>query len=138
MERFIWTIVLGLKRSQIAICMLLRFTRITFPYIHSSLLQHLLGVLNSMDKFAAYCNNMNYNNFVVIAVFVFMQDSPWLVMQLLGDLCFLGWCTIFLVALGYLRHTGIKLWFRRPKVTDSMRKMWKLLFPGVIGSELFS
>lgn len=135
MEEFIWLIAPGFQEKPDSYMYAVEFTRITFPYILFISLTALIGgVLNSMDKFAAPAATQIIANFVVITVFVFTRDT----LETAGHAAAWGSLLSGIVQFFWLhwilRRTGIKLWFRRPKVTDSMRKMFKLFIPGVIGS----
>lgn len=111
------------------------FTRITFPYIlFISLAAHLSGVLNSLDRFAAAAGVPILLNIVMIGSLLaapelglsYGTSLSWSVF-IAGVLQF-GWLYITC-----WRH-GFRIRLRWPHMTPDVKKLVKLMVPGVIGA----
>lgn len=111
------------------------FTRITFPYIlFISLAAHLSGVLNSLDRFAAAAG-------VPILLNIIMISSLLLAPELnLSYGISLSWSVFIagIVQFAWLyitcwRH-GFAIHLRWPHMTPEVKKLVKLMIPGVIGA----
>lgn len=119
------------ERMELAIT----FTRITFPYIlFISLAAHLSGVLNSLDRFAAAAGVPILLNIVMI---VALLTSPYLNVSYGVGLS----AAVFMAGIIQLSWLYFACWrvdfrihFRLPHLTPDVRRMLKLMVPGVIGA----
>lgn len=113
----------------------IEFTRITFPFIFFISLTALYsGVLNSLDKFAAAASSPMAGNLAIIAVVLSMHDS----FHSPGDAFALG-----ITACGILQllwviipawKSGMRLTFRKPSLSPSVRKFFCVVGPAAMGS----
>ena len=121
----------GSRRYDMAV----NFSRITFPYLLLMSLTSLLGgVMNAHDRFAPFAVAPFFFNVSLIGVLLVSDLFPspgyalsWGVM-LAGVLQFL---LLFITARRWIKF---RLKFVRPQVTPRIKRLFKLMGPGVIGA----
>ncbi len=112
-----------------------KLTQITFPYLlFMSLTAFLGGVLNSIGRFAHAAAAPILLNVVMIAALVLALP----VTQLPGEV--LAWAVAFAGLLQFLwlvlacARAGIVFRMPRPVVSPAVKRLWKLMIPGMIGA----
>ncbi|MCE9507430.1 MAG: murein biosynthesis integral membrane protein MurJ, partial [Alphaproteobacteria bacterium] len=113
----------------------LEFSRITFPYILMMSLTALLGgVLNSFDRFGPFAAAPIFFNGILIVFLLFGSG----VFKTGGHALAWGLATAgviqFLWMLANYFYIGYVLRLRRPVLTPRIRKLFRLMLPGAIGS----
>ena len=110
----------------------IEFTRITFPYILCiSLAALLAGILNSLDRFAAAAATPILLNIFMIIALLLAVDNAGLALSfgvIIAGVVQLLW--LYFVA----ARNGFKLILQVPRLSDSVRKILKLMVPGAIGA----
>lgn len=128
-------IVPGFTKTPERITLVIEFTRITFPYLlFVSLCALLGGVLNSLHRFAAAAATpVLLNIFMILGLVLFAQwmETPghalaWAV-ALAGVAQFV-WLYVSVLQI------DIKIKVRIPKLTPTVRKLFRLMAPGAIGA----
>jgi putative peptidoglycan lipid II flippase len=107
-------------------------TRIMFPYLLCiSLVAFLGGMLNSVERFAATAATPTLLNIFLIAALVFVRPVN-------GEA--LAWAVTaaggaqFLWLMVSCRQAGLSLSLPRPRLTPAVRKLLRVMLPGVFGS----
>lgn len=109
-------------------------TRITFAYLLFMSLTALLGgMLNAIDKFAAFATAPVLFNLVQIVFLgvAFMFPTPGHAM---------AWAVLvsgvlqFIWLLWSLRKNNIRIWLLVPCLTDKIKRLFRLMGPGMIGA----
>ncbi|NQZ13375.1 MAG: murein biosynthesis integral membrane protein MurJ [Alphaproteobacteria bacterium] len=110
-------------------------SRVTFPYLLLMSLTALMGgVLNARDKFAPFAGApILFNLSLIIALVVF---TP--VLENAGHA--MAWGVLgagaaqFLWLLFWVKKHGVRLRLKKPEFTGNIKKLFKLMGPGVIGA----
>jgi putative peptidoglycan lipid II flippase len=110
-------------------------SRVTFPYLLMMSLTALMGgVLNARDKFAPFAGApILFNLALILALVVF---TP--IMESAGHA--MAWGVLgagaaqFLWLLFWIKRHGVKLRLKKPEFTGNIKKLFKLMGPGVIGA----
>jgi putative peptidoglycan lipid II flippase len=111
-------------------------SRITFPYLLCmSLVAFLSGILNTYQRFAAAAFAPVVLNIVMISVlagiwYVDLQPGVTLGVVLAGGVTVAGIAQLALL-FGAVRHMGFVIPWRRPRLTASVKRLWKLGVPGI-------
>lgn len=113
-------------------------SRITFPYLMAISLAALFsGVLNSIGRFAAAAFAPIILNLVLIATLLVASLHP------ATPAHALAW-GVFVAGIGQLawvavaaRRNGMGLGLRLPRLTPRLRRLFKLMLPGAIGSGVY-
>jgi putative peptidoglycan lipid II flippase len=113
-------------------------SRITFPYLmFISLAALFSGVLNSIGRFAAAAFAPIILNLVLITALLLASLHPltpahglaWGVFA--AGVLQLGWVAVA------ARRNGMGLRLRRPRITPRLKRLFKLMVPGAIGSGVY-
>lgn len=110
-------------------------SRVTFPYLLMMSLTALMGgVLNARDKFAPFAGApILFNLALIIALVAF---TP--VMESAGHA--MAWGVFgagiaqFLWLLFWIKRHGVNLRLKKPEFTGNIKKLFKLMGPGVLGA----
>lgn len=112
-------------------------TRIAFPYLLCvSLVALLSGILNALDRFAVAAAAPILLNIVLISVMLGVTwyafgNTPEAGVALAWGVALAG--VLQLVVLAYwVRHVGMGLKIRKPRMTEGVRRLIRLGIPGVI------
>ncbi|MCC7272156.1 MAG: murein biosynthesis integral membrane protein MurJ [Alphaproteobacteria bacterium] len=109
-------------------------TRITFPYLlFISLVALLGGVLNALDRFAAQASAPIVLNVTLIAAMLLAGWFPTPGHALAWGVVSAGVLQFLWLALAAAR-AGVPLSLPRPRLTPEVRRLLRLMGPGVIGS----
>lgn len=135
MPWLLYTLAPGVHDDPLRYDLTLEFSRITFPYILMMSLTALLGgVLNSFDRFGPFAAApIFFNGVLIIALLLspvmFKTGGHALSWGLVtaGVIQF-GWMLFFYWRIGYI----LKL--RRPVITPRIKKLFRMILPGAIGS----
>lgn len=121
----------GSERYELAVEM----TRVTFPYLLLISLSALMGgVLNAHDKFVPFAAAPIVFNLALIAALYFFEPM----MQTGGHA--LSWGLFgagvlqFAGLLACIRFYNIRIDFKRPSFDGDIKKLFKLMVPGIIGA----
>lgn len=112
-------------------------SRITFPYLACmSLVAFLSGVLNTFRRFAAAALAPVVLNVVMIAVLALIGVSglvPGTLMGavMAGGVMLAGIAQLALLVLA-VRHLGFSMPMKRPRLTQSVKRLWWLGVPGIV------
>lgn len=122
------------ERLEMAIC----FIRITFSYIFLiSLAAHLSGILNSLNRFAVAAGVPVLLNITMISALFWASSTDASALETGTLLC---WSVLAggVLQFGWLHYTcsrlGFKMIWRRPCLTPDVKKILKLMLPGMIGA----
>ena len=135
MPWILYVIVPGITDEPVRYAYAIEFSRITFPYILMMSLTALLGgVMNSLNRFAAFAIAPMFFNISLIISTIFFSD-------ILGSAAHaLSWGVVisgviqFLWMLYNAHKSGFALKFRVPIITPRIKKLFKLMIPGIIGA----
>jgi len=107
-------------------------TRITFPYLlYISLASLQGGVLNSVGRFAAYAATPTLLNVFMIGALLFVRPVDG---QVLAWAVTAGGFAQFLWLILSCERAGLPLYLPRPRLTPAVRKLLRLMGPGVVGA----
>src|SRR5579863_3743231 len=107
-------------------------TRITFPYLlYISLASLQGGVLNSVGRFAAYAATPTLLNVFMIAALLFVRPVSG---QVLAWAVTAGGFAQFLWLILSCERAGLPLYLPRPRLTPAVKKLLRLMGPGVVGA----
>lgn len=135
MPYIIYAIAPGFHDEPLRYGTAVELSRITFPYLLMMSLTALMGgVLNAHDKFAPFASApIFFNLCLIIALLVFTGF-----METAGHAMawgiFAAGITQFLWLLYFVKKTGIKLRLKKPEYTGNIKKLFKLMGPGVVGA----
>lgn len=131
----IYAVAPGFAGEEVRYDLAVEMSRITFPYIlMMSLAAMMGGVLNSFDRFGPFAVAPVFFNLCLIAALVFATP----VMQTPGHAMSWGVAFAGIVQLVWMiwwvRRTGLRLVLRMPRLTARVRKLLRLMGPGVVGA----
>lgn len=135
MNKAIYLMAPGFQSTPERFQMTLDFSRITFPYILFISLAAFLGsILNSFHRFsAAAAAPVLLNIFMITAILIAAQKGS------LSVGYSLSWCVLLagIAQLIWMYHqlyqNGIVLSLRVPRMTPSVKKLLKIMGPGIFG-----
>src|SRR5487761_424109 len=109
-----------------------KLTRITFPYLlFISLVALQGGVLNSLERFAATAATPALLNIFLIGALVFVR--PMSGTALAWAVTLAGFAQ-FLWLMGSCHRAGVALHFPRPRWTPALKRLVRLMGPGIVGA----
>ncbi|MEI8144399.1 MAG: murein biosynthesis integral membrane protein MurJ [Alphaproteobacteria bacterium] len=109
-------------------------TRISFPYLaFISLVVLISGVLNAVGRFAAAAGTAIIMNLAVIAFLLAAGYFPSAAHAGAWGLLAAGVLQFLMVAIDAIR-ANVMVEFRRPKVTEEVKRFWKAFVPATAGS----
>lgn len=110
-------------------------SRVTFPYLLLMSLTALMGgVLNARDKFAPFAGAPILFNLALIVALVALTP----ILESAGHA--MAWGVLgagvvqFLWLLFWIKRHGVRLRLKKPEFTGNIKKLFKLMGPGVIGA----
>lgn len=135
MPFIIYVIAPGFGHESLRYDLAVELSRVTFPYLLMMSLTALMGgILNAHDKFAPFASApIFFNICLIVALLVFtpFADTP-------GHALSYGIGIAGIVQLVWLIHnvkkSKVKLEVKVPEFTDNIKKLFKLMGPGVIGA----
>lgn len=135
MPFIIYAIAPGFEAGEMRYEAAVEMSRITFPYLLLMSLAALLGgVLNAHDRFAPFAAAPVFFNLCLIAALLWVvpftatpgHALAWGVFAAgIVQLVWLIWC---------IKRAGFPLWLRRPSFDGDIKKLFKLMGPGVISA----
>ena len=136
---FMPTVMLGLAPGFIERDWLFDLTvelaRITFIYLTPiSLVALLGGILNSFGKFGAMASAPILLNIILIVSLVFFENSMETKGHVLAIAVAISGVAQFIWLLEACRQNGSIPKLRRPRVTERVKKLFKLMLPAVLGA----
>ncbi len=135
MPAIIYAIAPGFHDEPLRYGTAVELSRITFPYLLLMSLTALMGgVLNSHDRFAPFASApIFFNLCLIIALLVFTKFTETAGHAMAWGV-FAAGVTQFLWLFYFVRRQGIKLRLKKPKFTGNIKKLFKLMGPGVVGA----
>lgn len=135
MPLVLYVVAPGVHGDPLRYDLALEFSRITFPYILMMSLTALLGgVLNSFDRFGPFAAApIFFNGILIVALLIGTRLFETGGHALAWGLAAAGLIQ-FLWMLANYWHIGYLLRLRRPVLTPRIRKLFRLMLPGAIGS----
>ncbi len=114
----------------------IELTRLTFPYLMFMALTALLaGMLNSLQKFAAAAAAPVVLNIVLITALVLVRvwkiETPGHTLATAVSIAGAGQFVLLVLA---CRRAGLMLRLPRPRLTPGVRRVFRLMVPGLIGA----
>jgi putative peptidoglycan lipid II flippase len=111
-------------------------TRLTFPYLMFMALTALLaGMLNSLQRFAAAAAAPIVLNLVLIAALALVRSGKFaLPAHVLATAVSIAGAGQFLLLVFACQRAGIMLRLPRPRLTRGVRRVFRLMVPGLIGA----
>jgi len=135
MPSVMYIIAPGFVDSPDQFSLAVEFGRITFPYLlFISLVALMGGVLNSLDKFAAFAAAPILLNLTLIfSLLVLARETPTPGHAMAWGVFIAGILQFLFLLLDCRRH-GVNLKLKRPTLTPEVRKLGKLVLPGAFGA----
>ncbi|NDF11881.1 MAG: murein biosynthesis integral membrane protein MurJ [Proteobacteria bacterium] len=125
----------GFTRNPEQFNLAIDLTRITFPYLmFISLAALLTGVLNSVDKFSAGALAPIALNICLIFGPMLLEDYVPTIAHGLSWSVLAGGVVQFVWLLYSCKRWGVGIRLRKPKMNPQVKKMLKLMVPGILGS----
>lgn len=110
-------------------------TRLTFPYLLFMALVALLGgVLNSLERFRAAAAAPILLNIMLISALLLLRDAFSTIGHALAWGVTISGAAQLVMLMFATRATGMVLRLPRPRLTPQVRKVLRLMLPGVIGA----
>lgn len=135
MPYIIYAIAPGFHDDPLRQDMAIELSRITFPYLLLMSLTALLGgVLNAHEKFAPFAAApIFFNACLILALLVFTAFTETAGHALSYGIALAG--IVQLVWLTYhIKKSGLRIQIKKPELTVNIKKLFKLMGPGVIGA----
>lgn len=125
----------GFNNDPLRYDLAIELSRITFPYLLLMSLTALLGgVLNAHDKFAPFASAPIFFNlcliFVLLVFTKFTENAGYALSYGIA----LAGVAQFLWLVYFIRKLKIKITFKIPEYTANIKKLFKLMGPGVLGA----
>lgn len=135
MPYIIYVIAPGFHDEPLRFNTAVELSRITFPYLLMMSLTALMGgMLNAHDRFAPFASApILFNLCLIMALLVFTKFTETAGHAMAYGL-FAAGVAQFLWLLACVNRQGIKLRVKRPEFTTNIKKLFKLMGPGVIGA----
>lgn len=135
MPYIIYVIAPGFGDDPLRFDAAVELSRVTFPYLLLMSLTALMGgVLNAHDRFAPFASAPILFNICLIAALLFATP----VMETAGHAMAYGVLAAgmaqFLWLLYCIKSAKVRLRLKKPEFTPNIKKMFKLMGPGVIGA----
>ena len=135
MPLVIYGLAPGFKGDEVRYDLAVDLSRITFPYLLLMSITALMGgVLNALDRFAPFAAAPILFNLCLILSLLFLTpvlDTPG---HAMAWGVFAAGVSQLLWLIFSVRRAGVKLRIKRPENTPRIKKLFKLMGPGVIGA----
>lgn len=135
MPFIIYVIAPGFEHNGLRYDLTVELSRITFPYLTFMSLTALLGgILNAHDKFAPFAAApILFNLSLIIALLYFTEFSDTAGHAMAYGIAVAG-VAQFIMLLGFVLYHGKGFKIKIPSFTFRIKKLFKLMGPGVIGA----
>ena len=135
MPYIIYVLAPGFHDDPLRYDLAVELSRVTFPYLLLMSLTALMGgVLNAHDKFAPFASAPIFFNLCLIGALFFFTP----IMQTPGHAMaygiFAAGITQFLWLVYHIKTAKVRIQIKKPELTPNIRKLFKLMGPGVIGA----
>ncbi len=135
MPYIIYAIAPGFHDEPLRFNTAVELTRITFPYLLMMSLTALMGgVLNAHDKFSPFASAPIFFNLCLIVGLLVFTEFTETAGHAMAWGVFAAGVTQFLWLLYFVKKEGIKLRLKKPEFTGNIKKLFKLMGPGVVGA----
>jgi putative peptidoglycan lipid II flippase len=137
MPWFMFVIAPGFTGRPAKFAMAVQFTQVTFPYLMFMSLTALQGgVLNSINRFAHAAAAPIMLNVTMIAALIFVAPHSGLTGLALSWAMAIAGIIQFLWMVIACHHAGMGLSLPRPRLTDGVKRLLRLMVPGILGSSV--
>src|SRR5579871_234116 len=137
MPWFMFVIAPGFTGRPAKFAMAVQFTQVTFPYLMFMSLTALQGgVLNSINRFAHAAAAPIMLNVTMIAALIFVAPHSGLTGLALSWAMAIAGIIQFLWMVIACHHAGMALSLPRPRLTDGVKRLLRLMVPGILGSSV--
>lgn len=135
MPAVIYAIAPGFVDDPLRYGLAVELARITFPYLILMSLTALMGgLLNAHDKFAPFASApILFNVAIIIALLGFTSFTETAGHAMAYGVALAG-VAQFAWLIYHVRKNGLGLRFKKPEFTPNIKKLFKLMGPGVIGA----
>ena len=134
MPAVIMAIVPGFYDDPDKYALTVEFSRITFPYLLLMSLTALMGgVLNAHDRFAPFAFVPTLFNLSLISALLLSDYFPTAGHAMSWGLLAAGFLQFAFLYI-CLRRAGLKIGFKRPVMDNNVKKIFKLMGPGILGA----
>lgn len=128
----------GWRDDPVKFSLAIELTRITFPYlIFISLVSLFSGVLNSLSRFTAAAFAPALLNFALIGALLLMPQGGPATARAMAIGVIVGGILQLALCWASVRHAGLKLRLRWPKMTPQVKELLILILPATIGSGIY-
>lgn len=137
MPWLMWVIAPGFTGRPAEFAMAVQFTQVTFPYLLFMSLTALQGgVLNSLNRFAHAAAAPIMLNVTMILALVVVAPATGLTGLALSWAMAIAGIIQFLWMVIACHHAGIPLSLPWPRLTPGVKRLLKLMLPGIMGSSV--
>lgn len=135
MPTIIYVIAPGFHDDPVRYNLAVELSRVTFPYLLMMSLTSLLGgILNTHDRFAPFASAPIFFNLSLILALLFFTP----IMETPGHAMAYGVAMAGIVQLLWLAYniktSPVQIRIKKPEFTPNIKKLFKLMGPGVIGA----
>ncbi len=135
MPFIIYGIAPGFQSDPVCYDTAVELSRITFPYLLLMSLTALMGgVLNARDKFAPFAGAPILFNLVLIIALIGFTPILESAGHAMAWGVFGAGIAQFLWLLFWIKRYGVRLSLKKPEFTPNIKKLFKLMGPGVLGA----
>ena len=135
MPFIIYGIAPGFSDDPVRYGLAVELSRITFPYLLLISLSALMGgVLNAHDKFAPFAAAPVFFNLCLIIALAVFSDVTETAGHAMAWGIFAAGIVQFAWLFYFIKRAKRKLVFKKPELTPNIKKLFKLMGPGVIGA----
>ena len=125
----------GFSDEPAKFAMAVDLARLTFPYLTLvSLVALLGGILNALDRFGPFAAAPIAFNLTLVAALLTAPRLGWEPGRAMAAAVTLSGVVQLLWLTWACRNAGIVLRLRRPRITDGMRRLFRLVGPGALGA----
>ena len=135
MPLFVYFLAPGFAHDPAKLNLLIELSRITFPYLFFiSLVSLYTGILNSFNRFAAgAAAPILLNLTFIVFIFCFEEIFKTKGHMLSWAVFFAGFLQLFFLMFAIFKN-DLQIFFVRPKYSNYIKKLFKLIIPGAIGA----
>ena len=138
MPGFVWLLAAGWRDDPEKFALAVELSRITFPYlIFISLVSLFSGVLNSLTRFAAAAFAPALLNIALIGALLLVHDGGPDTARAMAAGVVVGGVLQLALCWGSVQRLGLKIGFRRPRMTGRVRELLLLILPATLGSGIY-
>jgi len=138
MPGFVWLLASGWRGDSEKFALAVELSRITFPYlIFISLVSLFSGVLNSLTRFAAAAFAPALLNIALIAAQLLVPEGGAGTARAMAIGVIAGGVLQLALCWASVQRLGLRIGFRRPRMTGRVRELLVLILPATLGSGIY-